>query len=251
MTRTGSYSSQQSWQSPPAFSPRTPDLLRSDSWSSQRTQSTASPQTPISNLEPVTPVDVLSPRSGGTIYGDYYSSKTSALPELLPGRPLPAGPEPDAGKLAKKSHPCAFREKYNCTRTFTTSGHAARHAKIHTGEKETPCPECNKYFARMDNMKQHLKTHKKDGNGKSIGQATQDQKKSRAAKSASLSRTERNPPTVQTDMLSQAPESTERPQMYKANAYSYASSYSTTPVSPYASDSQRLHALASVCSDSR
>lgn len=63
-----------------------------------------------------------------------------------------------------KRYPCKFRETYSCYKTFTTSGHASRHAKIHTAEKTVPCswPGCNRRFTRSDNMKQHLETHKKD-----------------------------------------------------------------------------------------
>lgn len=65
---------------------------------------------------------------------------------------------------APKRYPCKFRETYSCYKTFTTSGHASRHAKIHTAEKTVPCswPGCSRRFTRSDNMKQHLETHKKD-----------------------------------------------------------------------------------------
>lgn len=69
------------------------------------------------------------------------------------------------GKITtSKRYPCKFRETYSCYKTFTTSGHASRHAKIHTAEKTVPCswPGCSRRFTRSDNMKQHLETHKKD-----------------------------------------------------------------------------------------
>ncbi|KAK7745393.1 transcriptional repressor [Cytospora paraplurivora] len=70
----------------------------------------------------------------------------------------------NAKTAAPKRYPCKFRETYSCYKTFTTSGHASRHAKIHTAEKTVPCswPGCNRRFTRSDNMKQHLETHKKD-----------------------------------------------------------------------------------------
>ena len=68
---------------------------------------------------------------------------------------------PTAGpKTAKKKYPCPHAARYNCTDTFTTSGHAARHGKKHTGEKNIHCPTCNKAFTRKDNMKQHERTHR-------------------------------------------------------------------------------------------
>ncbi|KAI9819924.1 MAG: hypothetical protein M1827_006494 [Pycnora praestabilis] len=59
----------------------------------------------------------------------------------------------------KNQYPCPFKDRVKCSDTFTTSGHAARHGKKHTGEKNIKCLECPKRFTRKDNMKQHLKTH--------------------------------------------------------------------------------------------
>ena len=60
----------------------------------------------------------------------------------------------------KKKYPCPHAKAYSCPDMFTTSGHAARHGKKHTGEKNILCPTCNKAFTRKDNMKQHERTHK-------------------------------------------------------------------------------------------
>jgi len=65
---------------------------------------------------------------------------------------------------AKKKYPCPHAAKFNCHDTFTTSGHAARHGKKHTGEKNILCPTCKKAFTRKDNMKQHERTHKSNRN---------------------------------------------------------------------------------------
>ncbi|KAL3480255.1 hypothetical protein BJX99DRAFT_37483 [Aspergillus californicus] len=66
-----------------------------------------------------------------------------------------------AAKPARKNkYPCPFAGSHACTATFTTSGHAARHGKKHTGEKSVHCPICNKAFTRKDNMKQHIRTHR-------------------------------------------------------------------------------------------
>lgn len=59
----------------------------------------------------------------------------------------------------KNSYPCPMAKQYGCNDYFTTSGHAARHAKKHTGKKDAFCPECNKAFTRKDNMEQHRRTH--------------------------------------------------------------------------------------------
>ncbi|KZF26391.1 hypothetical protein L228DRAFT_264792 [Xylona heveae TC161] len=81
-------------------------------------------------------------------------SRTSSLVEptspLTPGTAIPA---------KKNSYPCPYKKSLGCLDTFTTSGHAARHGKKHTGEKNVLCPICGKAFTRKDNMKQHQRTH--------------------------------------------------------------------------------------------
>lgn len=64
----------------------------------------------------------------------------------------------------KTSFPCPMAEKYRCHDSFTTSGHAARHAKKHTGKKDAICPDCRKAFTRKDNMEQHRRTHQSGRN---------------------------------------------------------------------------------------
>jgi hypothetical protein len=63
------------------------------------------------------------------------------------------------GRPKKNQYPCPMAKVMNCKDFFTTSGHAARHAKKHTGKKDAVCPECNKAFTRKDNMEQHRRTH--------------------------------------------------------------------------------------------
>ena len=93
---------------------------------------------------------------------------------VLPRPAYPAGPHPHAPQSSlpqlkdnatisrtnrKNKYPCPFAASYQCTATFTTSGHAARHGRKHTGEKSVLCPICNKAFTRKDNMKQHIRIH--------------------------------------------------------------------------------------------
>jgi uncharacterized Zn-finger protein len=51
-------------------------------------------------------------------------------------------------KISKRRYECA-----TCGKIFTTSGHVARHNRIHTGEKNFQCPEpgCSQRFSRQDN----------------------------------------------------------------------------------------------------
>ncbi|KAL8715230.1 MAG: hypothetical protein Q9220_001188 [cf. Caloplaca sp. 1 TL-2023] len=75
-------------------------------------------------------------------------------------QPLISSPTATSTTPAKKKFPCPHAGPYDCADTFTTSGHAARHGKKHTGEKSVVCPVCSKAFSRKDNMKQHERTHK-------------------------------------------------------------------------------------------
>jgi uncharacterized Zn-finger protein len=69
-------------------------------------------------------------------------------------------PGSSRGTGRKNKYPCPYATSHGCSATFTTSGHAARHGKKHTGEKSVHCPICNKAFTRKDNMKQHIRTHR-------------------------------------------------------------------------------------------
>ncbi|RAH42148.1 C2H2-type zinc finger protein [Aspergillus brunneoviolaceus CBS 621.78] len=95
----------------------------------------------------------------------------------------PPSPQPSIGSTTKESmaaksgvrknkYPCPFAASHGCTATFTTSGHAARHGKKHTGEKSVHCPICNKAFTRKDNMKQHIRTHRTHSEEMPTGMAT-------------------------------------------------------------------------------
>jgi hypothetical protein len=92
------------------------------------------------------------------------SSSTSNLSNLnvntTATSTAPSGNSPPNASGKKNKYPCPYAASHNCLATFTTSGHAARHGKKHTGEKGVHCPICNKAFTRKDNMKQHERTHK-------------------------------------------------------------------------------------------
>ncbi|KAK0218039.1 hypothetical protein IW262DRAFT_1449218 [Armillaria fumosa] len=50
-----------------------------------------------------------------------------------------------------KRHVCS-----TCDRAFTTSGHLARHNRVHTGERNHKCPfpGCETRCSRQDNLQQ-------------------------------------------------------------------------------------------------
>jgi uncharacterized Zn-finger protein len=88
--------------------------------------------------------------------GNYYSNNQNAAPYpqpqsaaayMDPQQIVPVIQDP----ISKKKHVCP-----TCDRTFTTSGHLARHARVHTGEKNHQCPfpNCKTRCSRQDNLQQ-------------------------------------------------------------------------------------------------
>ncbi|PBP22072.1 C2H2 transcription factor [Diplocarpon rosae] len=187
-------------------SPLVPELIRADSFDSSNTNDPLSPITPTSR-------DFGRPASyggakGGPAHFDYRES-LPRIEDYHPARfypvPAPSGyapraaaypepqmyeedgyPKPSPQERGPKRYPCRHRETHNCDKTFTTSGHASRHSKIHTAEKGVVCtwPGCQKKFTRGDNMKQHLETHTKDRS-----RAAAAHKPATAAAAASTART--------------------------------------------------------------
>lgn len=156
-----------------------PSLFRSDSYGSQTTNEARSPVTPTLPTLPTFSTSRLYGNHQIPIQGgkDYHQSERD---------PLESFPQPNLQPMIQsysqehsyyedtyqgiaergtgKRYPCRFADTYQCLKTFTTSGHASRHAKIHTAEKMVQCSYngCPKKFTRSDNMKQHLDTHYKD-----------------------------------------------------------------------------------------
>ncbi|KAK2591406.1 hypothetical protein QQS21_010912 [Conoideocrella luteorostrata] len=166
-------------------SPNTPELLRSDSYDSQMSN-----DAPISPLTPS--VDYTYPRGG--IYGSEMppkrpsyvdSSRSTSYEDDAPASSVPSSERPG------KRYPCRYRDTHGCEKTFTTSGHASRHSKIHTAEKAVQCtyPGCQKKFTRADNMKQHLETHYKDKSRSSASQRAQKAALAEARRNSSAGHT--------------------------------------------------------------
>ena len=107
--------------------------------------------------------------------GNVNASAASAAPSNN-------SPPNTSGK--KNKYPCPYAASHSCHATFTTSGHAARHGKKHTGEKGVHCPICNKAFTRKDNMKQHERTHKGSISGSNSDDSVLRKSKAAATKDA-------------------------------------------------------------------
>ena len=120
----------------------------------------------------------------------------SSKPSTATSKPNPgtAAPAPPNSKTIKKKYPCPHATRYNCHDTFTTSGHAARHGKKHTGEKNIHCPTCHKAFTRKDNMKQHERTHR-SSKGAAAEVPSPTTPTASGSKTSSASTRPRRPPT--------------------------------------------------------
>lgn len=105
--------------------------------------------------------------------------RSSDSPASEPSRVSAVSATSNSNPHPKKNHyPCPLAKQVGCNDFFTTSGHAARHAKKHTGKKDAYCPECNKAFTRKDNMEQHRRTHQ---NGRGASRSTTDDAKVKKA----------------------------------------------------------------------
>ncbi|CUM64229.1 uncharacterized protein PRCAT00001823001 [Priceomyces carsonii] len=132
------------------------------------------PVSPLHSLPSPSSAWVPSP---GTIASQSSTSSTTPRKLVEPSSSIvfvntssnPAVERRTAKTVNHQQRPDGNRTKHTCKtcfRSFTTSGHLARHNRIHTGERDHQCPwpTCEARFARHDNCMQHYKTHT---NGKS------------------------------------------------------------------------------------
>ncbi|KAF3764768.1 hypothetical protein M406DRAFT_98369 [Cryphonectria parasitica EP155] len=162
-------------QKPDVSFPNTPDLSRSHSYDSQASGHD-SPLTPNSAYhEPLFPnvagtmevrtptTPELSRRRSSNPYSAMFGAASSSSTSLDDFHYRHGLDTPHR----QKRYPC---KDPNCDKSFTTSGHASRHAKIHEGLKPISCTfaGCPKRFTRQDNMKQHLETHRREKSRASV-----------------------------------------------------------------------------------
>jgi hypothetical protein len=177
MTRSNSSVSDSSSQS-------TPDLLRSNSYDSSTANDSSSPLTPSlsdfsrrESYSSYVKVSYDQRHERPSMYSGYPSKRHSSASvrsgygdyrrSSYEDDPIARSTSDQAGSgssSSTKRYPCRYKESHGCDKTFTTSGHASRHSKIHTAEKAVGCSftGCVKKFTRADNMKQHLETHFKE-----------------------------------------------------------------------------------------
>ncbi|KAI0140820.1 hypothetical protein BJ166DRAFT_112218 [Pestalotiopsis sp. NC0098] len=187
-SRPLSFRSASSYQTTGEISPlpHTPELLRSNSYDSN-----------MSNYDPLSPMTPAVYDFSRSPYDDVYTSEKSATlkqrPTYLESRTSSFMDEESSNspvpERSAKRYPCRYRDSHGCEKTFTTSGHASRHSKIHTAEKAVQCtyPGCHKKFTRADNMKQHLETHYKDKSRSSSKSSSSKSSLSASSKRGSVS----------------------------------------------------------------
>ncbi|KDR84551.1 hypothetical protein GALMADRAFT_262763 [Galerina marginata CBS 339.88] len=150
-----------------------------------------------------------------------YLDSSSASPPLSPvSQPLSSSntSSTSSGAGTKKKHVCG-----TCDRAFTTSGHLARHSRVHTGERNHKCPfpGCETRCSRQDNLQQHYRIHLSPGSRRSST-------RSGSSRGSSSSKKTANPP-AQSEPPSAPPPLSSPPALEPARIYSH---HSTPPDSP-------------------
>jgi len=166
---------------------RNPGLEQSDSSDSCH----SGPRSPVSPVDPTDSAQSLLPNhtrleelaAGVALTSMRTQPACTArpLPPTFSGSPYmaPHSPPPSSRRSASpraprdvngnRLYPCPLASTYRCEQHFSTSGHARRHSRIHTGERGAECPECGQRFSRQDNMQQHRRTHRNGRDGRRTG----------------------------------------------------------------------------------
>ncbi|CAA7269791.1 unnamed protein product [Cyclocybe aegerita] len=151
-------------------------------------------------------------------------STASSSPPMSPASPAQSAQSTNSSSTspaAKKKHVCT-----TCERAFTTSGHLARHSRVHTGERNHKCPfpGCETRCSRQDNLQQHYRIHLSPGSRRSSARSSRAK---RAA--ANNSQTQTQTTAAASEPPSAPPPLSSPPALEPARAYSH---HSTPPDSP-------------------
>ncbi|KIM38610.1 hypothetical protein M413DRAFT_447606 [Hebeloma cylindrosporum] len=145
------------------------------------------------------------------------SSTTTASPPLShtsPQKTSSTSTSTSTGPAAKQKHVCG-----TCDRAFTTSGHLARHSRVHTGERNHKCPflGCETRCSRQDNLQQHYRIHLSPGSRRSSNRSGKAKEKKAAAAAAAAAATPNpEPPTAPPPLSS--PQTVEPTRMYSLHS---------------------------------
>jgi len=172
----------------------------------------------------------------------YYRSHQQSAESYAIQTAAHAGP-----RSKKNSYPCPMAKQFGCSDYFTTSGHAARHAKKHTGKKDAFCPECNKAFTRKDNMEQHRRTHQSGRNAAKGGdERAKKASKQQIKKPKSLQSNECAAVSLSMPVDPALPLSLPRRPSLSARVYELSDAYTVeySQRSPYPEAYSRLHPVS-------
>ncbi|KAK7681940.1 hypothetical protein QCA50_014902 [Cerrena zonata] len=99
-----------------------------------------------------------------------------------------SSPSMNALQLTGSGKPKKFACQ-QCGRAFSTSGHLARHIRIHTGERNHKCPfpGCETRCSRQDNLQQHYRIHLSPGSRRSAARDAAGRRRRRGSSAASNS----------------------------------------------------------------
>ncbi|KAF8166010.1 hypothetical protein B0H34DRAFT_259043 [Crassisporium funariophilum] len=125
----------------------------------------------------------------------YLTETASASPPMSPVSVSNGQQTPSTSTTAapKKKHVCG-----TCERAFTTSGHLARHSRVHTGERNHKCPfpGCETRCSRQDNLQQHYRIHLSPGSRRSSARSAASRAMSGKRGSTASTETPSAPPPL-------------------------------------------------------
>ncbi|KAI5855774.1 hypothetical protein BZA05DRAFT_333293 [Tricharina praecox] len=112
--------------------------------------------------------DMGSPVLASAVMGAAASVDGSLSPTSTHATTISTPPSPKTTVATPAMKRSSRRYTCHCGKSFTTSGHLARHTRIHTGEKNYVCPDagCAARFSRQDNCMQHYRTHQSGSGNK-------------------------------------------------------------------------------------